>query len=157
MKIGIIGSKFVIKEVLEKNIPNINIKFIESDDEGFFDIIVLNNEVDFEFKSLRCQYMLIDGDLNSFFINYIKSKVITSYIITYGSNQKATVTYSSIHSEEMAEYQVCIQREFKNFKDDLIYQQEFLIECINKEINSNEVLLISIIQLLINFEVKNII
>ncbi len=157
MKVGIIGDENSLKNVLLKNIPNTNIEFILDNKSNFFDILIVSNEMEINFQSIYCKYLLIDSDLNIEFINKIKNYIDAEYVLTYGSSQKATVTFSSILSNEKAEYQVCIQRGFKDIFENVVYPQEFSVECINKKINSNGVLLLSAVQLLMGSNIKKII
>ncbi len=157
MRSGLINNEKILKEVIEKNLNNIDIKYIELENESYYDIIILTKEENLSIKNLKCKYLLVDADLSISFINYIKSKIETMYILTFGSNQKSTITFSSIFLDDDIDYQICIQRSFMNLKNTQILQQEFSLQCINKNINNNNVLLICTLMLLMNSEVKKII
>ncbi len=157
MKNILISDDVVLKEVIKKNLSNIELTFIEEKKNDYYDIVILTKEEKLNIKSLKCKYLIIDGDLSIGFINYIKSKIKAMYILTFGSNHKCTITFSSILSNDKAEYQICIQRSFKSLTDDEIFQQELKVECTNKNVNSNNVLLICTLMLLINNNIKNII
>ena len=58
-----------------------------------------------------------------------------SEIITYGLNQKATITMSSIKSENIL---ICVQKNFKNYYGKIVEEQE-----VNVEITKNNLKKIS--------------
>lgn len=59
----------------------------------------------------------IDQENNDFAIT-------TSYLITYGINQKATITFSGVE-KNIDRLQFCIQRNIKSMSGNIIYEQEF--------------------------------
>lgn len=75
------------------------------------------------------KFLLINTDNN---INDIKIEKDNIQIITYGMNQKATVTASSIKEDEIL---ICLQRNIKNINNNTIEIQEFKEKIIKKENN----------------------
>lgn len=118
-----------IIKITEKNIENIkNIKF---------DTILICKEIsNFKINEevlkqiIRCaKYLVINTDIsieNSFFCD------ISIKIITYGLNQKATITVSSIGEENIM---ICLQRNILNLKNNIIepYEVNIKIEKINNK------------------------
>lgn len=96
--------------ITEKNILNIkNVKF---------ETIVICSNTDMNLSDIlaNAKYLILNSDVNITNINDNKLK-----IITYGLNQKSTVTASSISEDEVL---VCLQRNIKDVKDNIIEVQE---------------------------------
>ena len=72
-------------------------------------------------------YKIVDKDIKSKNINILKQ--YNSNIITYGLNQKAMITISSIKNENIL---IFIQNKLKNINNDEIEEQE-----VNVKINKN--------------------
>ena len=69
-------------------------------------------------------------------LNINKKNILKdSEIITYGLNQKATITMSSIKSENIL---ICVQKNFKNYYGKIVEEQE-----VNVEITKNNLKKIS--------------
>ena len=143
MKMHFIGifashSKFeIIKQNLEKmmkrkdlQLININIKNIENMRNIMFETILIANEINMSNnESLNilskicnnCKYIIINSDMCK------NTKIEANKMInciTYGLNQKSTITISSIQEEKALIY---IQRNIKNIEDDEIEMGEIYI------------------------------
>ena len=133
-------SNFIKKEVIKNSINN------------RFDIININKKSIENVKNIRFETVVINDDLTEFFNNsnyleeiirnskflIINSDVVKNFdvlvsneinIITYGLNQKAMITMSSIKSENIL---VCVQNKFENCVGQMIDEQE-----VNVEISKN--------------------
>lgn len=106
----------------EINLIHINRKSIENIKNIKFETIIFNSNLE-SFKQsksileqlcLNAKYIIINTDINFKFTILTKSKV---NIITYGLNQKATVTVSSITETDILVY---LQRNIKNIKNKII-------------------------------------
>lgn len=101
---------------------------------------ILNIDNNFTKKNLNCDILIISKPLSSKVINFpnncvvllnidnIKKeniKIYSSNIITYGSNSKSTITFSSVEEIEKNKIQFCIQNSIKSFSGNIIYEQEF--------------------------------
>lgn len=159
MNIQIIGTKNNLEIAIKKNLDFEILK--EENLNTEIEVLALmyneNFEKKIDFEKIKCKYFLVDSDLDLDYINYFKNKIEFQYILTFGSNLRATITFSSIESTEKADYQICVQKSFNDFAGNLIYPQEFLVECFNKNLNSNDILLISTLMLLVKNEVQDII
>ena len=125
---------------------------IKNAEQTKFEIININNKSIENIKNIRFETVVINDDLTEFFNNskylediiknskylVINSDVIKNLdvlvnnkinIITYGLNQKAMVTMSSIKSENIL---ICVQNKFENSIGQIIEEQE-----VNVEISKN--------------------
>lgn len=120
--------KEIEKETKELKIEVIPINFnsIENIKNIKFDIIVIMNELE-KLKGKEKyikeilsngRYLILNSDINTD-SNILKEVNVKA--ITYGLNQKATITASSIGEEEII---ICIQRAFKNIDDNIVEQKE---------------------------------
>ena len=116
--------KLQLINIKEKNIENIkNVKFET--------MIICNDlkeiatkEVYIEKILKNTKYLIINSD-----INIKKDNIYNNVqIITYGMNQKATVTASSIQEDSIL---ICIQRNIKNIEGNIIEMQEFRMKSEN--------------------------
>ena len=115
----ITNKKLELININKNNIQNIkNVKFEtiivcgdlqEMKMQNFYISSILNNS----------KYLIINTDNNVINIEIDNSNI---QIITYGMNQKATVTASSIKEDEIL---ICLQRNIKNINDQTIEIQEF--------------------------------
>ena len=135
-KINSNASKLNLIQINKENIENMkNIKFETivactdiskmENKKAILDLI-LNN----------AQYLLINSDVN-IKANTLKNNKIK--IITYGMNQKATVTASSIKDDEIL---ICFQRNTKNIEGNIIEMQELKIKSENIDNNIYNLLVI---------------
>lgn len=159
--IGIVAEKqkydFIRKNLLKdmnKNditLININKNSINNLQRVKFDAIVILNFLDkviVETQAINnicnnVKYFIINSDLeviNNPFSN------ITTNVITFGLNQKATVTFSSITDENML---ISVQREFKTIQNKKVEQGEYSYK-INKIDRTN------IYEILIEFIIKTL-
>ena len=124
-------SKLDVIQLNKDSIENMkNVKFdtvaicLDAEKTGYINILSENI-----LPEAKC--LIINSDLNS-----IKGKLNTdtNQIITYGMNQKATVTTSSIKDDEVL---ICLQRNMTNFNGDVIEIQEFKTKTEN--IDNNKV------------------
>ena len=130
--VGVFGKNNLLKNIKNKNVniikinPNniANIKNIK------FQIIIINNDLN-KFKNLfepiksiieNTEYVIINSDLN-IEVNVLKS--FKKKIITYGLNQKATVTVSSITDENIL---IDLQREIETLNNKIVEPEEKIIE-----------------------------
>ena len=135
--IGIMGEKqryeFIknkIQQDMNKNnisIININKKSINNLQNVKFDAIVLLNSINIMMDEIKAvnnicknvNYFIINTDLET---KKNPFSNIKTNIITFGLNQKATVTFSSIQDENAL---ISVQREFKNINNNIIEQGEY--------------------------------
>ena len=142
--IGVIAkesdSNFIKKEVIKNSrnskfeIININKKCIENIKNIRFEAVVINDDLTEFLKTSKyleeiirnAKYLVINSDV-------VKNSEIlvnsNTNLITYGLNQKATITMSSIKSENIL---ICVQNKFKNIFEKFVEEQE-----INVEISKN--------------------
>lgn len=135
----------------EYNIININNETIQNIKNVKFDIILITN-VDFltsenneNLKKIlnNSKYLIINTDIKN---DLQILEEIEINVITYGFNSKTTITASSINEESIL---VCIQRNIKTIKGNLIEQQDKRVD-IKGKINTSYML--GIIAILIIFE-----
>ena len=141
--VGIIAkeseSNFIKNEVLKNSslkfeFVNINRKSVQNVKNIRFETIIINNEIsDFlnvskylEELIINAKYIIVNSDIIKN-INIIKQ--YNSNIITYGLNQKAMITISSIKNENIL---IFIQNKLKNINNDEIEEQEVNVK-INKK------------------------
>ena len=120
------NTKFEIININKKSIENIkNIRFetvVINDDLTEF----LNNSKYLEDIIKNSKYLVINSDVIKNLDVLVNNKI---NIITYGLNQKAMVTMSSIKSENIL---ICVQNKFENSIGQIIEEQE-----VNVEISKN--------------------
>lgn len=142
------------KKILENikdinmNIININFQTIENIQNVKFETIVIDNNLEklknkinyLEKICINSKYVLLNTDVN-LGIDIFDAKKIN--IITYGLNQKATVTVSSIKDTDISIY---IQRNIKNIRNEIIEVEERNIKIKEKcKIKAYEILIIYMI------------
>ena len=138
--IGIIAKEsdgnFIKNEILKNSmhtkfeILNINKKSIENIKNIRFDVIVINDNFADLLKNSNyleeiiknAKYLVINSDIVKNSEVLVNSK---KTVITYGLNQNATITMSSIKKENIL---ICIQNKFKNAKRKMVEEQEVNIE-----------------------------
>ena len=138
--IGIIAkesdSNFIKNEIIKNSkyikfeIININKKSIENIKNIRFDVIIINDELKdllnnsyyLEEIIKNTKYLIINSDIIKNSEILVNSK---TNVITYGLNQNATITMSSIRTENIL---ICIQKKIKNVKRNDIEEQEVNIE-----------------------------
>ena len=135
----------------EIKLININKKSIGNIKNIKFETIIINSNLN-NFKQeeyvieqlcLNAKYLFINTDVNIKFSISPQSKV---NIITYGLNQKATVTISSITETDILIY---LQRNIKNAKGKVIEVGEKMININeNNKLKTYEILMIYIIFLI---------
>ena len=128
-KISQIKNIEVIK-ITNKNIENIkNITFemiiICNEIKKMDNIVFLNTIIE------KAQYLVINSDINKELGINIQSKI---NIITFGLNQKASVTISSIKENEIM---ICLQRSLKDVNAKLIEPQEINVK--EKDISNRSI------------------
>lgn len=148
-----------IKEKLKNediNLIHINKKSIENIKNIKFETIIIDTNLqDFnQEKSIikqicnNAKYLLINTDLN------LKNELELSpkvNIITYGLNQKATVTVSSIKDGGILIY---LQRNIKNIKENIIEVGEKLVKIKEQtKLKNYEILILYIIFLIYNYPI----
>lgn len=137
--IGIIAkeseSNFIKNEVLKKsklkmNFININKNSVMNVKNIKFDIIVINDDISEFLKYSKyleeiiknAKYVVVNSDIIER-INILEQ--YNSSIITYGLNQKAIITISSVKSENIMIY---IQKNIKNIYNEEVEQQEVSVQ-----------------------------
>lgn len=98
------------------SVININLRNIENMKNIKFDIIIIDEQINkFETKINNLikicndsKYVIINTDFNK---EYEELKSESNYLITYGLNQKATITVSSIKDDEVLIYR---QKDYEN-------------------------------------------
>ena len=147
--IGIIAeskNEAQIKRILDNNLnsPNkehtvviINDKSIDNIRNIRFEtILVINLDEMTEKKEIlnelfkNTKYLVINSDIdnNLEIINNIKSNVIT-----FGFNQKATITASSVEESLM----LCLQRKIIDINKNVLEPQEIQVKILNKKMSNN--------------------
>lgn len=148
-----------IKENLRKNelkLIHINKKSIENIKNIKFEIIIIDIDLEtfskekniIEQLCLNSKYLIINTDINLKFKITNKSK---TNIITYGLNQKATVTISSLTDTNILIY---LQRNIKNIENEIIEVGEKQIKLdLKNKLKTYEILIIYIICLINNYSI----
>lgn len=105
--------------ITEKNISNIkNVKF----ETILIDKAIKSNH---DLKNIisNCKYIILNTDLKNIDLSILEDLRLN--IITYGFNNKATFTISSITENKII---ICLQRIIKNIFDDIYEPQEYEVE-----------------------------
>lgn len=157
--IGVI-SDYKSFEKIKDNLKNTELKLIHISRKSIeniknirFEAIIINSDLG-NFKNeekiieqicLYSRYLVINTDINSKFSISDQNK---ANIITYGLNQKATVTVSSITDTDILIY---LQRNIKNIENEIIEVGEKQIKIgENSKLKTYEVLILYIIFLINN-------
>ena len=133
-------SNFIKKEVIKNSknnkfeIININIKCIENIKNIRFETVIINDDLADFLKTSKyledilrnVKYLVINSDVVKDLEVLVNSNI---NVITYGLNQKATITMSSIMTENIL---ICVQNKFKNISGEFVEEQE-----VNVEISKN--------------------
>ena len=133
-------SNFIKKEVIKNSknnkfeIININKKCIENIKNIRFETVIINDELADFFKTSKyledilrnVKYLVINSDVVKDLEVLVNSNI---NVITYGLNQKATITMSSIMTEKIL---ICVQNKFRNIFGEFVEEQE-----VNVEISKN--------------------
>ena len=133
-------SNFIKKEVIKNSknnkfeIININRKCIENIKNIRFETVIINDDLADFFKTSKyledilrnAKYLVINSDVVKDLEVLVNSNI---NVITYGLNQKATITMSSIMTEKIL---ICVQNKFKNIFGEFVEEQE-----VNVEISKN--------------------
>ena len=124
--------KTIIKNATANNyeVININAKTIENLKNVKFDVLVMAENVENMLKNShyleniinKSDYVIVNSDINS---NLLLLKNAKASVITYGFNEKATITVSSVKEDEVM---ICIQRNIKGLNNKLIEEQEKVIK-----------------------------
>ena len=137
--IGIISkecdSNFIRNEILKNTdskleIFNINNRNIENIKNIRFETIVINDSINKLLENSKyleeiirnAKYLVINTDVVKD-ISILGG--VNKNMITYGLNQKAIITISSVEDEDIM---ICIQKSFKDINDKDIEEQEFNIK-----------------------------
>ena len=146
--IGIVAENkdfdFIKHNILEKiynqkqkiDIIKINKRSLENLKNIKFETIIINtklkdiekNESYIENILKNSKYLIINSDIQ---MNKETFKNISLKIITYGLNQKATITASSITQDEVL---ICLQRNIEDINNNIIEAQEFNVKKDNENI-----------------------
>ena len=122
------NNKFEIFNINQKNIPNIKNITFES--------IIINEDIQELLKYSKyledilkkAKYIIINSDIIKDISILGESKI---NIITYGLNNQATVTISSVREEDIL---ICIQNNFKNIQGKDIEEQEMNIKILKNNL-----------------------
>lgn len=167
--IGVIAeskNEMQIKRILDNNLnsPNkehtiivINDKSIENVKNIKFETILVITLDEITNKDMinelfeKTKYLIINTDMkisNLELINNMKLKVIT-----FGFNQKATITASSVEENMM----LCLQRSIVDIKENVIEPQEIEVKIINKKLSNSTHNVMAIASILLIYGKKEII
>ena len=134
--IGIVGSQKQINQLkkgIEQDIKGIKVEIVSINPNSIenvknikFDITIVCDSIEvFKGKEKyvkdifsNSKYIILNADTN---IENSMLKDINIKIITYGLNQKSTITVSSIKENEII---ICIQRAFKNLEGNMVETKE---------------------------------
>jgi len=133
-------SNFIKKEVIKNSknnkfeIININRKCIENIKNIRFETVIINDDLADFLKTSKyledilrnAKYLVINSDVVKDLEVLVNSNI---NVITYGLNQKATITMSSIMTENIL---ICVQNKFRNIFGEFVEEQE-----VNVEISKN--------------------
>ena len=133
-------SNFIKKAVIKNSknnkfeIININKKCIENIKNIRFETVIINDDLADFFKTSKyledilrnAKYLVINSDVVKDLEVLVNSNI---NVITYGLNQKATITMSSIMTEKIL---ICVQNKFRNIFGEFVEEQE-----VNVEISKN--------------------
>lgn len=152
------------KKILENitdsklNIININTQSIENIQNIKFKIIVIDNNLE-KFKNQKItlqkickntQYIILNTDI------HLKMEILQNEkvnIITYGLNQKATITMSSIKETDIL---ISLQRNIENIKKEIIEVEEKHIKLNEKDkLKAYEILIIYTILIIYGYKIIN--
>lgn len=153
--IGIIAKKKDI-QLIRNEIETDKIKIIEIKDESIenlknikFDEIIFMQDINLNQKTYKymeeiiskVRFLIINGDMGMEGLNEVKIEKPIK-LITFGFNQKATITVSSIKEDKIV---ICLQRNIEKEREKIIEVQEKEIEITktrNKKIYNNLVVFI---------------
>lgn len=117
-----------MKKMLSKDLPIENIIFItnkniENIKNIRFETVVIDSKI-YDFKNLKsivsnAKYIILNADLN---IDLKLLEDLNLAIVTYGFNNKATFTVSSVSETNVI---ICLQRIIKNIFEERYEPQEF--------------------------------
>lgn len=137
MKIGIMGNPGIyrIMEIVYRlfvnsgTIPEIKpLPAGAEEDEGFagsnahFDLLVINNLPEEEAELPYGRFLIVNSDEKPVLKRLNKENA--ENVITYGFNNKACVTASSVGDKA---FSFCVQRAFSTFSGNTVVQQEFTV------------------------------
>lgn len=155
--IGVISDNKCFENIKEKikekdtekqlNLIHINSKSIANIKNIKFETIIINNELEKlkDYQSnlkkicLNAEYILLNTDINQTFHILQEEKI---NVITYGLNQKSTVTISSIRETDILIY---LQRNIKTKKNKILEVEEKRIKIKDSNSKTYEIMIIYII------------
>ncbi len=132
--VGIIGKKREIQSI-KKELANEKVEVIQINKQSikniksvFFEYLVIIEDINLDeneyqyMKNLisKANYLIINADIEIKCLKYINIENPVK-IITFGFNAKSTITVSSVNDEKIL---VCLQRSIKNFKNEIVEEQE---------------------------------
>lgn len=127
LKIAVIGhfkeTKCALKSVLKNknlNILNINQNFNKENTNC--DILIISKPLKSKIINLPNKCIIL---LNIDNVKKDNIKIYSPNIITYGTNSKSIITFSSIEKFQKTKIQFCVQNSIKSFSGNIIYEQEF--------------------------------
>lgn len=139
---NILGKNNIIIIITKNNISNIkNIKF---------DVLIVDNDTKIlsnidTFKNIlsKTKYLVINADLNKN-LDILDNLELT--VITYGLNQKSTITASSINEEDVL---ICLQRSILTVSKVIKEPGEVKIKLSSKEFDNNVYNLMAVVSTLL--------
>ncbi len=116
-----VNNKFEFININKESIQNIkNIKFeTVVINEDPLDLLHLSKYLENILK--KAKYLIVNSDV----VNDVLMSDLDAKIVTYGLNQHAIITVSSIKSENIL---ICVQKDVEDINGKIIEQQEFNIE-----------------------------
>lgn len=165
--IGVISDNKCFENIKEKikekdsekqlNLIHINSKSIANIKNIKFETIIINNELEKlkDYQSnlkkicLNAEYILLNTDINQTFHILQEEKI---NIITYGLNQKSTVTISSIRETDILIY---LQRNIKTKKNKILEVEEKRIKIKDSNSKTYEIMIIYIILAIYDYGIIN--
>lgn len=163
MNIGIIEKAdffdigVLIKKSYQKKIYNGKIKFITMNGNDKIDILVLNNIssnsiLNNYFKKLHSNsIVIVNTDIKELIGVVLKQDF---NIVTFGFNQKSSITISSFIAGDKDTYTICIQRDIYTIEGLEFFEQEFIIN--SNDISESDILLIVSILIVLGLSTEEI-
>lgn len=137
--------KVLSKDFLAQNIIFITNKNIENVRNIKFEIVVIDSKIadmtNLKLIVSNARYVILNSDLNS---NIKILENLNLIVVSYGFNQKATFSISSVSENNII---ICLQRIIKNIFEEKYEPQEFEVK-IEKNVDIHAIICTEIIQLI---------
>lgn len=163
MNIGVICEHNVfdigrfIKMTYEKKYVTEKIKFVTAEENDFIDVLIIDHFIEDEFlqkylKKLKKKSIIIVNVDDRALIKQIFD--VPNMFVSYGFNNKASITLSSLMQGDKDIFMFCLQRNIQTIRLKKIIEQEFLINSVN--ISSMDTLIIVSILLILDVTIEEI-